>query len=65
MLRLSVVWAVWVWVVLVRNMVVDKTQSWSFRGVHIALAVISLAFAAATWRITGNARRAATRTDQP
>ena len=58
MLRLSAVWAVWVWVVLVRNMVTDHAHSFSFRAVHIMLAVVSIAFAVATWRI---ARRPADR----
>jgi len=56
LLRASVLWAVWVWVVLVRNMVVGNF-SWSFKTVHIVLAVVSLAFAVATWQITTTSRR--------
>lgn len=58
-LRLSAAWAVWVWAVLVRNMIEDRTHALSFRLVHIGLAVVSLGFAAATWRIAGAPRRAA------
>jgi len=37
--------------ILVRNMVTDHTHGLSFRLVHIGLALISLGFAFATWRI--------------
>lgn len=57
MLRLSVLWTVWVWFVLVRNMVVDHHDSWSFRLLHIGLAIVSLAFAVVLWQLTGRARR--------
>ncbi|MEI6700286.1 MAG: hypothetical protein WCL38_00830 [Actinomycetota bacterium] len=55
-LRLSAAWSVWVWAVLVRNMLVDHTHGWSFRVVHLALAAVSLGFAWATWRIAGRSR---------
>jgi hypothetical protein len=47
-LRLSAAWSIWVWAVLVRNMLVDHTHTAGFRAVHIVLAVVSLAFAVAT-----------------
>jgi hypothetical protein len=56
-LRLSVLWAVWVWAVLIRNMITDSKDGWSFRLVHIGLAIVSLAFAVVTWVITTKARR--------
>lgn len=56
-LRLAVVWAVWVWAVLIRNMIVDTKDGWSFRLIHIGLAIVSLAFAVVTWQITSRARR--------
>lgn len=56
LLRASVLWAVWVWVVLIRNMIVGNF-SWSFKGIHILIAVVSLAFAVVTWRITTTSRR--------
>jgi len=50
-LKLSALWSLWVWVILVRNMVTDHTHGLSFRLVHIGLAIISLGFAFASWRI--------------
>ena len=50
-LRLSALWALWVWAVLLWNMVHDHTHGLGFRVVHCVLAVISLGFAAAPWRI--------------
>ena len=47
-LRASALWSIWVWAVLVRNMVVDHSHGLGFRVVHIVLAVISGAFAVAT-----------------
>ncbi len=47
-LRASAVWSLWVWFVLVRNMAIDHTHTFSFRVVHIVLAVISAAFAVVT-----------------
>jgi hypothetical protein len=60
-LRASAIWAVWVWAVLIRNMLIDHTHGWAFRAVHIGLAIVSLAFAVATWCIAGRASRAAKR----
>jgi hypothetical protein len=57
LLRVAVLWTVWVWAVLVRNMIVDTKDGWSFRLVHIGLAIVSLAFAVVTWVITTKARR--------
>ena len=48
-LRSFVVWTVFVWAVLVKNMVTDDEHALSFRLVHIGLAAISMAFAAASW----------------
>ncbi|MDA8265928.1 MAG: hypothetical protein M0T79_11415 [Actinomycetota bacterium] len=56
LLRASVIWTFWVWVVLVRNMIVGNFAG-SFKLVHIALAVVSLAFAVVTWHITSTSRR--------
>ncbi len=47
-LRCSAVWSIWVWAVLVRNMLVDHVHSFGFRAVHIGLAIVSFAFAVAT-----------------
>jgi hypothetical protein len=56
LLRASVLWTAWVWIVLIRNMIISH-DSWSFRLIHIGLGVVSLAFAVVTWVITSNARR--------
>jgi hypothetical protein len=55
-LRASVVFAAWVWIVLIRNMIVGNF-SWSFKAIHIGLGLVSLAFAVATWKITSDSRR--------
>ncbi|MGH9298246.1 MAG: hypothetical protein ACRDZP_09790, partial [Acidimicrobiales bacterium] len=57
LLRASSIWAVWVWAVLIRNMLEDHSHAWSFRALHIGLAVVSIAFAGATWVIAHRARR--------
>jgi hypothetical protein len=56
LLRASVLWTVWIWVVLVRNMIVGNFN-WSFKLIHILLAVGSVAFAVVTWQITTKSRR--------
>jgi hypothetical protein len=58
LLRISSIWVVWVWAVLIRNMVEDRTHAFSFRAVHIGLAIVSIAFAVMTWVIAGRSRRA-------
>ena len=47
-LRASAAWGIWVWAVLVRNMLVDHAHGVGFRVVHVVLAVVSVAFAVAT-----------------
>jgi uncharacterized membrane protein len=56
LLRASVIWTVWIWVVLVRNMVVGNF-GWAFKLLHIVLAIVSVAFAVVTWHITTTSRR--------
>lgn len=58
-LRASAVWAVWVWAVFIRNVVLGKVGkvSLAFEAVHIGLALISIAFAVITWRIATLAAR--------
>ena len=50
-LRAFSLWSVFVWGVLIRNMLKDHTHGTGFRVVHIALAVVSISFAVATWLI--------------
>ena len=58
LLRVFAGWTVFVWGVLIRTMLKDSTHSFGFRAVHIGLAVVSIALAAATWLITMRARAA-------
>jgi len=62
-LRAFSLWSLFVWGVLIRNMLKDHTHGFGFRAVHIALAVVSLTFAALTWQIAGR-RRAAVLSDR-
>jgi hypothetical protein len=57
-LRISALWSIWVWAVLVRNMLVDHDHAFSFRAVHLGLAIVSLGFAAATLVIAQRISRA-------
>lgn len=50
--RAAALWTFYVWAVLVRNMIVDTTNTLAFRLVHIGLAIISFAFAAAIWWVS-------------
>lgn len=50
--RVAALWTFYVWAVLVRNMIIDHTNSLAFRAVHIGLAIISFGFAAATWWVS-------------
>ena len=55
-LRVFAAWTVFVWGVLIRNMVKDHTHTFGFRAVHIGLAVISIALAVGAWRIASHSR---------
>jgi Na+/glutamate symporter len=50
-------WTFFVWAVLVRNMLRDHDHSVGFRAVHIGLALVSFALAAASWAAVNRARR--------
>jgi hypothetical protein len=54
-LRAFSLWSFFVWGVLIRNMLKDQEHGVGFRAVHITLAVISITFAIATWRISSRA----------
>ena len=58
MVRAAAVWSLWVWAVLVKNMLGDTTHSTGFRVVHIVLAVISILFAVALLIIAQRGSRA-------
>ncbi|WP_298347355.1 hypothetical protein [Ferrimicrobium sp.] len=51
LLRASAAWSIYVWSVLIKNMVKDREHSVRFRLVHVGLGAISTSFAVLTWRI--------------
>jgi hypothetical protein len=57
-LRIFSAWTVFVWVTFIRNISRDHTHTTGFKVVHIALAVISLLFAAGALVIVSRERRA-------
>ena len=65
-LRAAAVWTVFVWSVFVRNLIGDDEHSTGFKVVHLTLAVVSVAFAVAIWRIaTRSSRRVGERAGTP
>ena len=65
-LRSAAVWTVLVWSVFVRNLIGDDEHSTGFKVVHLTLAVVSVAFAVAIWRIaTRSSRRVGERAGTP
>ncbi|MEX6428470.1 MAG: hypothetical protein ACYCWN_04060 [Ferrimicrobium sp.] len=52
LLRASAAWSIYVWSVLIKNMIKDREHSMRFRLVHIGLGAISTGFAILTWRVT-------------
>ncbi|MHB8467632.1 MAG: SCO4848 family membrane protein [Acidimicrobiales bacterium] len=50
-------WTVFVWAVFIRNIAKDHTHTTGFKVVHIALAIVSLAFAAGCFWVVSRARR--------
>jgi hypothetical protein len=58
-LRAFVVWTVYVWVTRLWNIWNDGTRGAGFKLVHTALAVVSVAFAYATWKIVRRNRQEA------
>lgn len=49
LLRGFCVWTIFVWGVLIKNMLEDGTHSFAFRAIHIVLAIISIMFALSVW----------------
>ena len=65
LLRAAAVWTVVIWTVFVKNQLGDDTHSVGFKVVHLALAVVSVAFAVAIWRVaTRSTRRIAAERDR-
>ena len=55
-LRAFAVWTVWVWLTRIGNVLGDDERGFGFKAVHVALALVSVAFAAVTWRIAARSR---------
>lgn len=55
-LRAFAVWTVWVWATRIWNVVGEHGRSAGFKLVHVVLAVVSVAFAVATWGIVRRVR---------
>jgi hypothetical protein len=68
-LRGAAAWTLFIWVTRIRNILGDETRSTGFKAVHVALAVVSVAFAVAIWRVASrgmgsrSTRRARDRVD--
>ncbi len=50
-LRAAAGWTLFIWVTRIRNILGDESRSAGFKAVHVALAVVSVAFAVAIWRV--------------
>jgi hypothetical protein len=44
-LRVFALWTMWVWATRIWNIVGDEARSNGFKAIHVALAVVSIAFA--------------------
>ena len=56
LLRAAAVWTVFVWAVFVKNVVGDSHHSTGFKVVHVVLAIVSVAFAFAIWKVASRNR---------
>jgi hypothetical protein len=58
-LRTAAVWTVFVWVTRIRNVLGDDTpgHGFAFKAVHVVLAIVSVAFAVATWAVASRNRK--------
>lgn len=58
-LRAFAAWTVYVWGTRIWNVLGDSSRSFGFKAVHVVLALVSVAFAVAAWRIVSRVRRPA------
>jgi hypothetical protein len=56
-LRLAAAWTVWIWGTRIWNILGDEDRSAGFKIVHTVLALVSVAFAVAVWRVASRLRR--------
>ena len=57
-LRAFALWTVYVWGTRIWNVVGDEGRGFTFKAVHVALALVSVGFAAWAWLIVARNRRA-------
>ena len=57
MVRAFAVWTVYVWGTRIWNVVGDEGRGFAFKAVHVALALVSVAFAVAAWVVVSRIRR--------
>lgn len=55
-IRAFAAWTVWVWATRIWNVLGDDDRSVGFKVVHALLALVSVAFAVATWGIVRRVR---------
>ncbi len=58
-LRAAAAWTIFIWVTRIRNILGDETRSTGFKAVHVALALVSVAFAVAILGVASRNRRRA------
>ena len=58
-LKSAAAWTLFIWVTRIRNILGDETRDTAFKVVHVALAVVSVVFAVAIWRVATRNRRGA------
>jgi hypothetical protein len=55
-LRAAAIWTVWIWGTRIWNIWGDDERGAGFKVVHTVLAVVSVAFAVAIWRVASRGR---------
>ena len=56
-LRAFALWTAYVWGTRIWNVVGDESRDFAFKAVHVALALVSVCFAAAAWVVVSRNRR--------
>jgi membrane protein implicated in regulation of membrane protease activity len=56
-LRSAAAWTLFIWATRIRNILGDETRATSFKVVHTVLAVVSVVFAVAIWRVASRSSR--------
>jgi len=54
--RSAAIWTVFIWVTRIKNILGDETRDTSFKVVHSVLALVSVVFAVAIWRVATRSR---------